>query len=94
MAVEWENVRHLIAAYAGDVAGASLLEFGCNYGASSIVAAALGARVTGIDVEAEAVALARLNAARLLARVTGAFGLSIGMAGSSFSAAWRKPFDG
>ena len=62
--VAWEEVRHLIAAYVGDATGAALLEFGCNYAASSIVAAAMGARVTGVDVDAEAVALARLNAAR------------------------------
>jgi SAM-dependent methyltransferase len=62
--VAWEEVRHLIGAYAGDVGGAALLEFGCNYAASSIVAAAMGARVTGVDVDADAIALARCNAAR------------------------------
>lgn len=62
--VAWEEVRHLIAAYAGDPGGAALLEFGCNYAASSIVAAAMGAHVTGVDVDAEAIALARCNAAR------------------------------
>lgn len=62
--VAWNEVRHLIAAYAGDVAGSALLEFGCNYAASSIVAAAMGACVTGVDVDADAIALARHNAAR------------------------------
>lgn len=62
--VAWNEVRHLIAAYAGDVTGAALLEFGCNYAASSIVAAAMGARVTAIDVDAAAIDLARPNAAR------------------------------
>lgn len=62
--VEWQGVRHLIDAYAGDVDGAALLEFGCNYAASSIVAATLGANVTAIDVDPGAVALARLNCAR------------------------------
>lgn len=62
--VAWNEVRHLIAAYAGDVTGADLLEFGCNYAASSIVAAAMGARVTAIDVDAAAIALAHPNAAR------------------------------
>jgi len=62
--VAWEEARHLIAAYAGDVTGAALLEFGCNYAATSIVAAAMGARVTGVDVDADAIALARCNAAR------------------------------
>lgn len=62
--VAWQEVRHLIAAYAGDAEGAALLEFGCNYAASSIVAAAMGAHVTGVDVDADAIALARHNAAR------------------------------
>ncbi|HMP44353.1 MAG TPA: class I SAM-dependent methyltransferase [Sphingopyxis sp.] len=62
--VAWNEVRHLLAAYAGEVADAALLEFGCNYGASSIVAAAMGARVTGVDVDAQAITLARHNAAR------------------------------
>ena len=62
--IAWNEVRHLITAYAGDVTGAALLEFGCNYAASSIVAAAMGARVTGIDVDADTIALARHNAAR------------------------------
>jgi len=61
---EWNGVRHLIKAYAGDVEGLTLLEFGCNYAASSIVAATLGAAVTGVDVDADTVRLARLNAAR------------------------------
>ena len=64
VAVEWEGGRHLIGAYADNIEGAALLELGCNYGASAIVAAVLGARVTGVDIDAETVALARLNAAR------------------------------
>ena len=64
VAVEWRSVRHLIEAYAGDLEGASLLEFGCNYAASSIVAATLRARVTAIDVDPDAIALARFNCAR------------------------------
>ena len=64
VAVEWEGGRHLIGAYADNIEGAALLELGCNDGASAIVAAVLGARVTGVDIDAETVALARLNAAR------------------------------
>lgn len=62
--IAWNEVRHLIAAYAGDVADARLLEFGCNYAASSIVAAAMRARVTGIDVDLDAITLAGHNVAR------------------------------
>jgi SAM-dependent methyltransferase len=64
VAVEWDGVRHLLSAYAGDLAGRALLEFGCNYAASSIVAAAMGANVTAVDVDADAIALAELNTAR------------------------------
>ncbi|NIJ36709.1 SAM-dependent methyltransferase [Sphingopyxis panaciterrae] len=62
--VAWQEVRHLVAAYAGDVHDAALLEFGCNYAASSIVAATMGACVTGVDVDADTITLARRNAAR------------------------------
>lgn len=58
------EIRHLLAAYAGEIEGQRLLEFGCNYGASAIVAAKMGAEVTAIDVDEEAIALARLNAER------------------------------
>ncbi|MBL9070690.1 MAG: hypothetical protein JNM03_11970, partial [Sphingopyxis sp.] len=34
---------------------------------------------------------AKLRAARWLARLAAPLGLSVGMVGSSFSAAWRKP---
>src|SRR3546814_9230302 len=51
------EIRHLLAAYAGKIEGQRLLEFGCNYGASEIVAAKMGAAVTAIDVDAEAIAL-------------------------------------
>ncbi|ODU35120.1 MAG: hypothetical protein ABS88_01470 [Sphingopyxis sp. SCN 67-31] len=64
VAVEWEGVRYLLSAYAGNIEGKALLEFGCNYAASSIVAATLGARVTGVDVDPAAIALAQLNAER------------------------------
>ena len=64
VAIAWEEARHLIGTYAGDAGGAALLEFGCNYAGISIVAAAMGARVTGVDVDADAIALARHNVAR------------------------------
>ncbi|MGL3822157.1 class I SAM-dependent methyltransferase [Sphingopyxis sp. R3-92] len=59
-----EEIRHILAAYAGETEGQRLLEFGCNYGASAIVAAKMGATVAAIDVDDEAIALAQLNAER------------------------------
>jgi 2-polyprenyl-3-methyl-5-hydroxy-6-metoxy-1,4-benzoquinol methylase len=50
------------------VADKDLLEFGCNIGATSIVADRLGAVVTGIDIDPDVVTLARANAARFGAR--------------------------
>ena len=61
---EWSKLRPILAAYGIDPSGKRVLEFGCNYGGSSIVIALLGGRVHGIDVSADAVALARRNAAR------------------------------
>lgn len=61
---EWEKLRPILAAYGIDLHGQRVLEFGCNYGGSSIVLAFLGGQVYGIDVDASAVALARCNAAR------------------------------
>jgi SAM-dependent methyltransferase len=46
------------------VADKDVLEFGCNVGATSIVLAHYGANVTAVDVSAEYVALAELNAQR------------------------------
>lgn len=61
---EWGHLRLILRAYGVRMAGETALEFGCNYGASSIVMAALGAGVHGVDVDDRAVALARLNARR------------------------------
>ncbi|HKO21002.1 MAG TPA: class I SAM-dependent methyltransferase, partial [Acidobacteriaceae bacterium] len=46
------------------IAGREVLEFGCNIGATSIVLAHYGADVTAVDVSAESIELARLNARR------------------------------
>ncbi|HEU0100644.1 MAG TPA: class I SAM-dependent methyltransferase [Allosphingosinicella sp.] len=61
---EWKMLGAILRAYRIDLRGLQTLEFGCNYGASSIVMAGLGARVRGVDVDASAVELARCNAAR------------------------------
>lgn len=61
---EWSHLRPMLATYGLALADRDVLEFGCNYGGSAIVMAALGGRVAGVDVDADAVALAGLNAAR------------------------------
>ncbi len=61
---EWRMLRPVLDGYGVDLRGLEVLEFGCNYGASSIVMARLGASVCGVDVDPCAVDLARLNAAR------------------------------
>jgi SAM-dependent methyltransferase len=58
----WER-RELLTAYLPQLNCVPLLEFGCNVGATSIVLARLGARVTAVDVDPEKVALATANAA-------------------------------
>lgn len=61
---EWAHLRPLLGAYGIDPKGLAVLELGCNVGGSSVVLAALGARVTGVDVDARAVAIADANLAR------------------------------
>jgi SAM-dependent methyltransferase len=61
---EWTHGRHIYETYDEHLAGRRYLEFGCNYGATSIVLAALGAHVTGADVDRRALQIARANAGR------------------------------
>ncbi|PWF46770.1 class I SAM-dependent methyltransferase [Massilia glaciei] len=61
---EWEHLRHIAEALPLELAGLKLLEFGCNVGASAILFAHMGARVTASDISEGYVELARLNAAR------------------------------
>ena len=61
---EWKMLGAILRAYRIDLRGLQALEFGCNYGASGIVMAGLGARVRGVDVDPDAIELARHNAAR------------------------------
>ena len=60
---EWEHLRPVLAAYGIDPSGKRALEFGCNFGASGVVLARLGASVTGVDVEFDNVRLAQANIA-------------------------------
>jgi len=59
-----------IALGKGDLAGRTVLDPGCGNGILAIAAAALGARrVVGVDVDPEAIAVARKNARRVSLRV-------------------------
>jgi 2-polyprenyl-3-methyl-5-hydroxy-6-metoxy-1,4-benzoquinol methylase len=65
---EWHKSRHLFEAVAESLhtplVGRRILELGCHIGATAIVLARLGARVTAFDVDPDHVELARLNVAR------------------------------
>jgi len=61
---EWRHLRLLLQAYDLHPGGRDILEFGCNVGASSVVLAALGGRVTAVDISADAAAIARANLRR------------------------------
>ena len=61
---EWNHGRHIYETVDPAIAGKLYLEFGCNYGATSIVLAALGAKVVGVDVDARLLEVARANTRR------------------------------
>ena len=61
---EWRHSRHVFDGLIEPVAGRAVLELGCNVGATAIVLASLGARVTAVDPELAYVELARANAER------------------------------
>jgi len=59
---EWNHIRHVFENIGIVVSGRNIMEFGCNMGATSIILAVMGARVTGVDVNRDYVELAKLNA--------------------------------
>src|SRR5262245_2584218 len=61
---EWRHSRHAYDGLFTTVRGKNVLEFGCHFGGTAIVLAALGAEVTGIDVDPQFIELTRLNAER------------------------------
>jgi len=61
---EWDHARHIFELHNFTIKGAHFLEFGCNVGASAVILAHLGAKVTAIDVDKNFVALAKANAER------------------------------
>lgn len=63
VAYEWEHLRHALSALPFSLEGKETLEFGCNIGASTIILAHLGAKVTAIDVNSDAINATSLNVA-------------------------------
>ena len=61
---EMAHIGHLFATGVCPVDGKGVLEFGCNIGATSIVLAHYGARVTAVDVSPACLKMARLNTRR------------------------------
>jgi SAM-dependent methyltransferase len=64
VAWEWQHSRHLFDGLFTSVDGKRALEFGCHFGGTAVVLAALGAEVTAIDVDPQFAELAALNAER------------------------------
>ncbi len=64
VAWEWGHARHVFDGLVEPVDGRSVLEVGCNMGATAIVLAALGADVTAVDPNPRYLELARANARR------------------------------
>ena len=61
---QWNHSRHAFQCLPEQVRGQAVLEFGCNFGASSVVLALLGAKVTAVDINPAYLDVARLNARR------------------------------
>src|SRR5262245_53183631 len=61
---EWFHIRYLLEDSALGVKDRMALEIGCNVGATAIVLALLGAKVTAVDVSERYLELARINAER------------------------------
>jgi len=64
VAYEWESMRHIAARFFDEQAQPSVFEFGCNIGATAVVLAQLGAKVTAVDIDVRMVEIARANARR------------------------------
>lgn len=64
VAYEWCHARHVFEQSGVAFNGKRVLEFGCNFGATAIVLAHLGALVDAVDIDQAAVEVAALNAAQ------------------------------
>jgi len=62
VSLSWERARPFFAHKQLPGIGSKVLEFGCNLGASSIMLATMGAKVTAIDINPDYVNIARTNA--------------------------------
>lgn len=60
--VVWERARPFFLARGLPEPGSRVLEFGCNFGASSVMLASMGAEVTAIDINPTYVNIASSNA--------------------------------
>jgi 2-polyprenyl-3-methyl-5-hydroxy-6-metoxy-1,4-benzoquinol methylase len=61
---EWRHARPLVADVFAATAAPRILEFGCNIGATAIVLAQLGAKVTAIDIDPGLIDVAQSNVER------------------------------
>lgn len=61
---EWDHGRHVYQTADAAIAGKVYLEFGCNYGGTTVVLALLGARVIAVDIDDAALRIAAANADR------------------------------
>ncbi len=64
VAWEWQRSRHLFDGLVERIENLRVLEVGCNVGGTTVVLAALGARVTAVEPDRELLELARANVAR------------------------------
>ena len=60
----WRQTRHVFEHFGVPIEGASVLELGCYMGGTATVLAALGARVTAVDVDLTSLEIASANAER------------------------------
>ncbi len=62
VSVVWERARPFFLSRGLPAHGSKVLEFGCNFGATSVMLASMGANVTAIDINPSYVNIARTNA--------------------------------
>lgn len=81
---EWNHVRHFVETVIGNEKS-HILEFGCNFGATSVVTALLGHVVCAVDISQDMIELAELNAAQ--------YGVASEIKYSQITADTRLPYD-
>lgn len=58
---EWKHLRHTLNNLPMSIENSSILEIGCNVGASAIIAASLGGNVTAVDIDPRFIDVANDN---------------------------------